>query len=283
MKLSSIQAIVFDARFPKTQQDSLSREQALLRYLQPYFRESLERLSVLGYTFFWLDEDRSIAENFLKDKHIFHFFNKIYALPSKVFPENKSFELLLREAGYLPQHILYLSFQLHSFYIVAKSIGYACFLFQEDGEFGSLRACLPKLYVLVPWLIKSKGLAPLYWSGPRQTVLQAYLGIGGLSPFRVSQHTRPLSTLVDQVLQKIQPTNAPLEEAILSSWEAIVGPRLASQSRPGRLVKGRQFVILAYNGIIRQELHFQAQSILKRVQSLPGGEQLVEISIQQRG
>lgn len=287
MKLSSIQAIVFDARFPKLQPSNPRREEALLRYVQPLFRESLERLSVLGYTLWWLDDDSVYASEFLKKHHIIHFFRNIYIFcatpPPPEPPPVHPLERLFRDSAYLPQQVLYLSFQLHSSYILAKSMGCACFLFQEEAAEGSLRPCLPKLYALVPWLIKSKGLAPLYWNGPRRTVLQSYLGMGGFSPLGGSKNLKSLGSLVDAALQKLQPTNASLEEAIVQSWEMIVGAKLASQSRPGRLVKGRQLVILAYNAIIKQELYFQARPILKRLQGLPGGEQLVEISVQQRG
>ncbi len=283
MKLQSIQAIIFDARFTALQAGNFSREGTLLGYLQPFLRESLERLGMLGYAFFWLDADRAAAENFLNSQHILHFFKKIHALPLEIHPQPSSFEGVLRESGYLPEHVLYLSFQLNHCYILAKKIGCACFLFQESAATGTPRVCLPKLYTLVPWLIKSKGLAPLYWNGPRRSVLQLCLGIPGWSPFVPPKNTKPLSELVDQVFQQLQPGDPRLEEAILRSWETIVGSRLASQCRPGRLVRGRQLVILAYNAIIKQELHFQARPILKKLQGLPGGEQLVEISIQQRG
>ena len=83
MKLSSIQAIVFDARFPKLQPSSPRREEALLRYVQPLFRESLERLSVLGYTLWWLDDDSVYASEFLKKHHIIHLILIIYPFGSK--------------------------------------------------------------------------------------------------------------------------------------------------------------------------------------------------------
>lgn len=282
MNLQSIQAIVFDARFPGLQNRNLSREEALLSYLQPFFRESLERLSALSYTFFWLDESLSLAEGFLRGQYVFHFFKQIYPVPLEKDSLEGPLGPFIKDTGYRPEHVLYVSFELHPFYIFAKQIGCSCFLFHAEEKSFSLRTSLPKLYALVPWLLKSKGLAPLYWSGPRRNVLQACLGLQGFSPFVRPKNTKSLAELVDKVFQQLPPSNPRLEEAIVNSWEGIVGAKLASQCRPGRIIKGRQLMILAYNTIVKQELHFQARSILKKLQGLPGGEQFLEISIQQR-
>lgn len=281
MKLQSIQAIIFDAHFLTKRSGSPSREEALQGHLQPFFRESLERLSVLGYTFFWLDEDRDVAESFLRSQHVLHFFKKIYALPEAKVREGDYLSFLLGDGSYLPHQVLYLSFQLHRFYILAKKAGLSCFLFQQEEGLPRLRACLPKLYALVPWLIKSKGLVPFHWNTQRRSILQDCLGLPDMNPFALPKTTKALSDLVDTVFQKIYPANASLEGSILRAWEAIVGSKLASQSRPGCLVRGKQLIILAYNALVKQELHFQARPILKKLQALPGGEQLSAIRIQQ--
>ncbi len=283
MNLQGIQAIIFDSRCSSGLSTQMpSREEYLQRYLQPLFRESLERLSSLGYKLLWLEEDYPLSALFLKKLQLLHFFEKIYALPKKTVADGADFESILSSSGYAPSQVLYLSFEMSASYIVAKKLGFSCFLFQEGADSSLSRFCIPKFYTLVPLLLKSKQAPPLYVTYQRQSVLNSLVGLHSLKPFSYVRNTKTLSSLIDSVFQQTSPSSLNLEQAILASWEEIVGEKLSSQCRPGRIVKGKHLVVLAYNAIIKQELHFKTKQILKKLQALTGGEQLCALSIQQR-
>lgn len=284
MQLEAIQAIVFDTRCSTQVSAPVpSCEEYLQRYLQPLFRESLERLSSLNYTLFWLQDKESSVPLFLDKLQLLHFFKKIYTLKKTSLPDESDFEAMLSTVGYKPSQLLYLCFEMGPAYVRAKQLGLYCILFRERQEALPSRACVPKLYDLVPLLLKSKQATPLYNTQQRASVMNSLVGISTLKPFVYERRTKALGSLIDKLLQHASSSNVHLEQAILGAWQDIVGEKLAAQCRPGRIVKDKHLVVVAYNAIIKQELHFKTQSILKKLQGLAGGEQLCALSIQQRG
>ncbi len=58
-------------------------------------------------------------------------------------------------------------------------------------------------------------------------------------------------------------------DAILSNWAALLGPEYASRCQPLRLSEGNTLIISVPNATLRQQLHFQKNALLKKLQALP--------------
>ncbi len=88
-----------------------------------------------------------------------------------------------------------------------------------------------------------------------------------------------LDSLVEVIFERHQIGQDNLENVIMANWKDIVGERTAHRCRPQRLVNNRKLVILAGNPVIRQELQFMQNKILRQLHALPGCQCVREIVV----
>nr|WP_281398180.1 DUF721 domain-containing protein [Ruficoccus amylovorans] len=88
-----------------------------------------------------------------------------------------------------------------------------------------------------------------------------------------------LDNLVEVIFERYQIGKDNIEDVIMANWKDVVGERTAHRCRPQRLVQGRKLIILAGSPVIRQELQFNQNRILRKIQALPGCHTINEIVI----
>jgi hypothetical protein len=81
--------------------------------------------------------------------------------------------------------------------------------------------------------------------------------------------TRPLSELIEDVLQKNQIGRSTPEQTIREHWVEIVGPAAASYAHPARIERN-MLVVLAGHAVVRNELFHHRAEIVARIRKLPG-------------
>ena len=104
----------------------------------------------------------------------------------------------------------------------------------------------------------------------------------GLPEDRGRSRTRAatdLDSLVEVIFERHQIGQDNLESVIMANWKQIVGERTAHRCRPQRIVNNRKLVILAGNPVIRQELQFMQNKILRHLHTLPGCQCVREIVV----
>src|SRR3954447_17665964 len=90
--------------------------------------------------------------------------------------------------------------------------------------------------------------------------------------------TQPLSTLVEQLLQKHQIGRETPEHTIRAQWKAIVGDANASYSHPAMIERNR-LVVLAAHAVVRNELFHHREEIASRIRKLRGCEHVKAIHV----
>jgi hypothetical protein len=75
--------------------------------------------------------------------------------------------------------------------------------------------------------------------------------------------------LVDGIMQKYRVGMATPEEAVREAWVSIVGEPNAAYCQPLRIERGRLLVVGVSNPVVRQEMLFHIDVVLKRVRALP--------------
>lgn len=88
-----------------------------------------------------------------------------------------------------------------------------------------------------------------------------------------------LDNLVEVIFERYQIGQDNIEDVIMANWKDVVGERTAHRCRPQRLVQGRKLIILAGSPVIRQELQFNQNRILRKIHALPGCQTINEIVI----
>jgi hypothetical protein len=81
--------------------------------------------------------------------------------------------------------------------------------------------------------------------------------------------TQPLSTMVEQLMQKHQIGRSSPEQTIRDHWIEIVGSANASYSHPVTIERTR-LLVLTSHGVVRNELFLHKEQIVERIQKLPG-------------
>jgi hypothetical protein len=81
--------------------------------------------------------------------------------------------------------------------------------------------------------------------------------------------TQPLSTVVEQLMQKHQIGRSSPEQTIRDHWIEIVGSANASYSHPVTIERTR-LLVLTSHGVVRNELFLHKEQIVERIQKLPG-------------
>jgi len=76
------------------------------------------------------------------------------------------------------------------------------------------------------------------------------------------------------------PVSGPSEVDFLSHrWEELVGPKMASRSRPAK-VSGKRLIVEVPSSVWANEFEFLKHSLLERIGSLPGAAPIEEIRLQ---
>lgn len=78
-----------------------------------------------------------------------------------------------------------------------------------------------------------------------------------------------LTALVDELLIKYRISHDSLEHSIREKWVELVGVANASYSHPVVIEKGL-LVVLVSHAVVRNELFLHRQSILEKLQKVPG-------------
>ncbi len=81
--------------------------------------------------------------------------------------------------------------------------------------------------------------------------------------------TRPLTELIEELLQKNQIGRSSPEQNIRDRWVEIVGAANAAYSHPARIERNR-LVVLAAHAVVRNELFHHRDEIVLRIRKLPG-------------
>ncbi len=93
------------------------------------------------------------------------------------------------------------------------------------------------------------------------------------------RNTTNLDNLVEVIFERHQIGKDNIEDVVMAHWKEIVGERTAHRCRPQRLVQGRKLIILAGSPVIRQELQFNQNRILRKLHALPGCHTINEVVI----
>ena len=85
-----------------------------------------------------------------------------------------------------------------------------------------------------------------------------------------SQPPFKIEGLIESLIQEYNIGELRLEENIISHWRNIMGDTNADRYRPQRVDKKNRLIIAVSNPILRQELIFQQNDILKRIKKIDG-------------
>lgn len=81
--------------------------------------------------------------------------------------------------------------------------------------------------------------------------------------------TRPLTELIEELLQKNQIGRSSPEDLIRERWREIVGPSNAAHSHAARIERNR-LIVLVPHSVVRNELFHHRDEIVSRIRKLPG-------------
>ena len=91
----------------------------------------------------------------------------------------------------------------------------------------------------------------------------------GIPRRSVRRQTRPLSDVVEQLMQKHQIGRESPEQTIRDKWSTLVGESNAAYSHPARIERN-MLVVLAAHSVVRNELFHHRAEIVARIRKLPG-------------
>lgn len=89
--------------------------------------------------------------------------------------------------------------------------------------------------------------------------------------------TKSGGEVVEEILHKYRVGKATPEEAVREAWVDIVGGPNAAYCHPMRIDRDRTLVVGVSNPVIRQEMLFHKDVVLKRVQALPACKRITSI------
>jgi hypothetical protein len=86
-----------------------------------------------------------------------------------------------------------------------------------------------------------------------------------------------IDSLVEVLTQEHRIGHGSLEENLIARWKEIIGEAHASRCAPVRVDPRRTLVIQVAHPLLRRELTFQRQTILKRVREVPGCQEIRDL------
>jgi hypothetical protein len=93
--------------------------------------------------------------------------------------------------------------------------------------------------------------------------------LGGARARPAVRPAKPLSSLVEALLEQHQIGRESPEHTIRDHWRAIVGPANAGYSHPA-MIERNCLVVLAAHAVVRNELFHHRAEIAARIRKLPG-------------
>ena len=95
-------------------------------------------------------------------------------------------------------------------------------------------------------------------------------GVPSDDPLRSRRRpTRPLTELIEELLQKNQIGRSSPEQTIRDHWPALVGASNAAHSHAARIERNRLLVLVPHS-VVRNELFHHRDEIVSRIRKLPG-------------
>lgn len=87
---------------------------------------------------------------------------------------------------------------------------------------------------------------------------------------QVRRPTKPLTELIDDILNKYQVGRDAPEHTLRAQWPSVVGPANANYSHPVQIDVRGQLLVLVSHSVVKNELFLHREIILQRIQALPG-------------
>ena len=89
---------------------------------------------------------------------------------------------------------------------------------------------------------------------------------------------KELDGVLDRLIEKYNIEQPSVEQTVMDNWRTIIGGQFAHRCSPQKILNGRVLLISAVNPVVRQELIFCEEAIIRQIQNLPGCKQIQEIS-----
>lgn len=97
------------------------------------------------------------------------------------------------------------------------------------------------------------------------------------APFLLNNKISSLRQWIQYLFETFKLNEERIEQVLMEHWKQIVGSTFAHRCVPQKILDGRILIIRTANPIIRQELHFQTNNILKKIRELPKGNTINQI------
>ena len=122
--------------------------------------------------------------------------------------------------------------------------------------------------------------SPARFSKGAEKLIGDFRGIVFTEPSKMRRRpTTPVAPLIETLLVKYEIGRHSCEQTIRDHWPEIVGAANAAYSHPVRIDRGKSLVVLVSHSVVRNELFMHRESILGRVQTLPGCNHVLEIRL----
>jgi hypothetical protein len=124
------------------------------------------------------------------------------------------------------------------------------------------------------------GDAPKPFSFQAEKLIAALRRVPDDTPARMKKRpTKELSGLVEELMLKFQIGRDSPEDKIRENWSELVGPANAHYSHASQIDPRGKLIVLAGHAVVRNELFIHRQTILERIQKLPGCAHVRELHI----
>jgi hypothetical protein len=110
-----------------------------------------------------------------------------------------------------------------------------------------------------------------------ENLIAAFRGLPRNRSRARERETRAGGELVYEILDKYRVGMATPEDAVREAWVSIVGEPNAAYCQPLRIERGRVLVVGVSNPVVRQEMLFHRDVVLKRVRAIPACRQITSI------
>jgi hypothetical protein len=121
---------------------------------------------------------------------------------------------------------------------------------------------------------------PKEFSKSAQELIGEFRGIPFNEPRKMRRRpTKPIATLVDELLVKYQIGQHSCEQTIRDHWPEMVGVANAAYSHPVRMDRGQALLVLVSHGVVRNELFMHRDDILEKIRKLPGCDHVRELRL----
>jgi hypothetical protein len=121
---------------------------------------------------------------------------------------------------------------------------------------------------------------PIEFSKGAERLIGVFRGIPFTEPSKMRcRPTTSMAPLIETLLVKYQIGRHSCEQTIRDHWPEIVGASNASYSHPVRIDRGKSLMVLVSHSVVRNELFLYRESILDKVQQLPGCDHVRELNL----